>query len=437
MKGSWIILVAARYFKTRRKEKGYASTIVSTGGIAVGVMALISVLAVMNGFQQGFIGDILEISSYHLQLHNPTTLSESKLIELTEDVEGVEAVVPFIELQAMVSNEVSQPRGCLIRAVPKSAFQRDSGFSEHLELKAGSYFDSYTPGEGPPPVLIGAELSQNLNLVVGDQVSIFFLSGMNKTQPQGEQRKLTVGGIFRSGYYDFDLGWAFMPLEAVQAEGIDSESVIYGVKLKNRFQDSRVAERIRTLLPAAKVESWRSFNQAFFSALRMEKLLMTVLLGLIFLVVGVNSYHSLKRSVIERTEEIGALKTFGAPPLTIRSIFVAEGLMIGLGGGLLGVILGFLVSINVNALFRFAEGLVNSFQRVLVILSGPLMDGTEQEIFTIFSPQYFYLTDVPIRLLPGEVAGIFLAAVAASVLAAFAASRAVAVIHPKDVMRYE
>ncbi|MFW5826140.1 MAG: ABC transporter permease, partial [bacterium] len=226
--------------------------------------------------------------------------------------------------------------------------------------------------------------------------------------------------------------------DGLAALGLDRVERI-GVKLDERFRDRLVARRIRSALPEARVESWREYNRAIFGALRLEKTMMMVLVGLIFIVVAVNIYQSLRRSVVERTEEIGVLKALGAPPRPLQLVFVLEGLMIGLAGGLSGLVLGLAVSLNINAIFRAAEFVVNAVagagQWITAFFAGGGADGGAT--FSIFNPAYFYLEEVPAVVVPVEVAGVVLFAVASATVAAYAASRRVSEIAPADVLRYE
>lgn len=437
MNHRWILFAAARHIRSRRRERGHTAGILAVGGIAAGVMTLIVVLAVMNGFQLGTIEDILEINSYHLRVQpeQADVASQEALLERVRSVRGVSAAIPFTEIHALARGFYAQPSGLLIRAVPDSTAQVDPGFAARLPITAGR-FGLSEPGS----VVVGDDLADRIGLRVGDEVFVVNFGDEAQNLMQPEEVSLTVTGIFHTGYLEFDAGWAFTSLQtAAERLGADAAR-IWGVKLDNRFADRRMASQIAAHDGIAEVESWRTYNRAIFGALRLEKTLMMLLVGLIFIVVGVNIHQSLRRSVAERTEEIGVLKALGGRPVALQLVFVFEGLMIGLSGGLLGTILGLLVAYNINAVFAFAERVLAAGADIIawiVSVASPATQEAEPTDFRVFSPDYFYLDQVPTEVLLGELLGIFLFAVGSATVAAYVASRRVASIKPAEVLRYE
>lgn len=445
MSRRWILFVSARHFRTRRREKGHTAGVLSILGIAAGVMTLISVLAVMNGFQFGTIEDILEVGSFHLQVipaAGTGALDAPAVAEQIGRIRGVRATVPYAESWGLAYGYFPDPLAVRVRAVPPDVLTTDARFAANIDLVSGRW------ELGGGTVVMGQELARRLGVRVGDAVRIVGFSGtLSTTDPLTAEFELV--GVFRTGFLEYDAGWAFTALPAagtaaaaggdgLAALGLDRVERI-GVKLDERFRDRLVARRIRSALPEARVESWREYNRAIFGALRLEKTMMMVLVGLIFIVVAVNIYQSLRRSVVERTEEIGVLKALGAPPRPLQLVFVLEGLMIGLAGGLSGLVLGLAVSLNINAIFRAAEFVVNAVagagQWITAFFAGGGADGGAT--FSIFNPAYFYLEEVPAVVVPVEVAGVVLFAVASATVAAYAASRRVSEIAPADVLRYE
>lgn len=457
MEGSWILFVSRRHFRTKRREKGHTASVLSVTGIAAGVMTLVAVLAVMNGFQIGTIESILEINSYHLRIRGLTAAgepadslpetgaaarsadgdraaagpgaAERRFARRLDGVRGVATAVPFHELQTLARSRYAGPEAVVLRGVPGDIRTRDRGFAGNLEIVAGR-FDLTSAGT----VVIGIELARLLGTGVGDTVSFVNLGSESFNATDPAETELRVAGLFRTGFLDYDRSWGFISLEEARERFAAGAEVTWGVKLDNRFNDRLVASRFEEVLPqAARVVSWREFNRSIFGALRLEKTLMMLLVGLIFVVVGGNIYQSLRRSVVERTEEIAVLKALGAPPASIRTVFTIEGLLIGLLGGVIGVTLGLLVSENVNGVFALAEWVVNAATSLLQLLGGAIGEGR----FTIFSPAYFYITEVPTRAVLWETIGIFLFAVVSATAAAYFASFRVARIKPAEVLRNE
>ena len=423
---SFILFVAARYFRSRRRNKRIASSVLSVAGIAVGVMTLVVVLAVMNGFQSSFIEPILEVKSYHMLLAgNPQGR------DFWQELEGrkeVAAITPFHEFQAVIGLN----KACVIRAIPLDAMTRDSGFAE-----------SFDPDFDPPDstrlkrgMVVGSQLAAQLNLRVGDSVSVLTAS---PEALRSEGRSLQIAGVFKTGFYEIDLNWAFVSLDTAEKLGYD-EGMKYGIKLKNRFAESSFLQFLSDRLTSKDytVETWREYNKAFFGALRTEKTMMMILVGLIFVVVGFNIYNALRKSVYERMEEIATLKALGARGATLQSIFISEGFLIGVSGGGLGILIGLGVAVNIDRVFRLIEDLFNSW---LIPAVEWMIRPFAPQVFipqvSIFSPAVFYIEKVPAEVYFPEALFIMAFAVLCSLLAAYFASKRVTDADPAEIMRNE
>jgi len=434
MRLRFVLLVGLRYFRAKRENKKIASPILSATGIAVGVMTLVVVLAVMNGFQLSFVEPILEVKSYHVQIRSPdgSAVSEGAL-ERIRATRGVDAVVPFVELQSVAG--ASRP--CIIRGVDARAVEEDEGFIR-----------SFDPAYARPgwdrlrergTAVLGSELAGQLGVGVGDSVSFFVITGaaFEGLSPRGE--RLYVSGLFKTGFYEIDLSWAFVSLDTTEALA-DGAGTVYGIKLKDRFRDAEAADRLKDALSpdAASIESWREYNRVFFRALRTEKTVMMLLIGLIFVVVGFNIFHSLRRSVYERRAEIATLKSLGASNRSIRNVFVSEGILVGALGSLLGLVAGLLLAAHINAFFRLVEAVANEaiIPAVRLVLE-PVAGELAIAPVSIFSPSVFYIEQVPVRVMFVEVFIVCLAAVACSSLAAHVASAGIVRFRPAVIIRNE
>jgi len=431
----WIGFVAARYVSQGRRNS--PSPVLSVLGIATGVLALTVIIAVMNGFQLGFIESILEISSYHLRLEGIPAATGNKLAGELYSLQEVLAVLPFRELNVLLRGRQVNPRGALVRGVPRNAMDLDQGLAGHLEIEEG-FFDL----DDPYNIVLGAELARQLSVRTGDRVSLLSITDGIRFEEEGGNDFYTVRGIFRSGFYEYDLGWAFMDIDkAAQLSG-ELTVPILGIKLKNRWQDQKAADEIGKLLgdfdaPGASLASWREYNRSFFGALRTEKLIMFILVGLIFIVVGLNIFQAQRRIVLERREEIGLLRALGASDTAVRLVFACDGFIIGFAGAGLGLIPGLLIAFNIPAVFSFLEGTVNLFIAMLNSLFDLFGANAGAGEFALFSPQIFYIKEIPSRVIPHEVVLIFLFGFFSALFAAWFASGKVAGIKPAEVLRYE
>jgi lipoprotein-releasing system permease protein len=349
---------------------------------------------------------------------------------------GVTAIVPFVERQALIEGVFQRPRACMVRAVPPELFSLDHVQAGMLAPEEGAFDVS-----DPRAIVVGSELAAVMGARPGDVLSLtsYAIGAGGRPSPRRDELRLT--GVFHTGYYDFDTGLVFISLSAADAlygNGVPLART-WGVKIANRFDDARYLARIGALLKgtAYGVQSWRTYNRSFFDALFVEKLMMMVLVGIIFVVVGFNVYHSLRRSVFERMEEIAVLKAVGVPPRRIQLVFIVEGLFIGCTGGVAGLVAGLALSTNVSGVFSAVEWVVNRLLGAARMLLLPFSSSEAGGGFAIFSPTYFYLTKVPSHVFLQEAFLVAFFAVIACTGAAWAASRAVSRFRPSEVLRYE
>ena len=438
MSFKWISFIAARYIF--RPQKKSPSPVLSILGIGTGVFALIVILAVMNGFQLGFIESILEISSYHLRVGSlpAEKIDEARSQLLT--VNGIEAAVPFCEFQGLVRGKRGGQQTALIRGLPPNATELDPAMARRLEFE-----EAYFNLEDGQSALLGAELARRLGVRTGDEITMFsipsiFSAADNDENESGGLRSFTVTGIFRTGFYECDTTWIFIHIDS--AAFFSETGPVLGIKLKNRYHDRQALELARKTLgeipgfEKSVFSSWRDYNRSFFGALRTEKLFMFILVGLIFIVVGLNIYQAQRRAVLEHREEIGLLRAIGGGQQAVRWIFVCDGAIIGLSGASAGLVLGLLVSSNISSFFTFIENIVNSVIYIVNHIAGFFEAGGIGD-FYFFSPAVFYIKEIPSRIIPSEAVIIFLFGFLSALLAAWFASRKVSRIHPAEVLRYE
>lgn len=418
----WTIFVARRLLGSRR-SRGSGAAGLAILGITAGVATLIVVLAVMNGFQLGTIENILELNSFHLRVGtkmtldtfsepNPTIAAIRKTEERSSN--AFDTVVPFAEIQTLARGYWPEPQGIAIRAVPSDWLNRDQRAQEQVETVAGE-FDLTLPNS----IVLGAELANALGVRVGDPIALTHI-------PAGSGRpaevQLSVVGLFRSGYLDFDRNWGFVSLGVAATVLNAKDPVFYGVKLADRFNVESVTTLLAENLPADRFETWREFNSGIFGALRMEKTMMVLLIGLIFLVVAGNIYQLLRRSILERSQDIAILRALGASQHHLRQVFVLEGWLIGVFGSILGLSIGLVISGNLNGIFRGLEWITG-------------LAGTGG--VRVFSPAYFYIQEIPRRIFPIEVFTVTAGAIGVSATAARFAASSVVRVRPMELLRNE
>jgi lipoprotein-releasing system permease protein len=379
-------------------------------GIAVGVTALIIVLGVMGGLQKGYIDSILDISSFHLREEVPPDFPSDSL-ESIRALPGVASVVAFKETHVLALGPSGQALTLYLRAFQDGAERFDPSLVKALGIAEGGEL----PQEGS--IVLGKEAAASLGADIGTPIDFF---GIRQSEDEGVvpvRSSMPVGNIFDSGYYEFDSTMGFVPLESPEGlmDAFASVSTVLGIKLDDRYDDYRMAKEIQALLPedAGTVQSWRDYNRSFFGALRTEKSVMMILISLIFVVVGINIFHAMRRTIAAKMSDIAVLKACGAADIDIRRIFILDGLSIGVIGAAAGVI-------------RF---LASIFQGLGLASSG--------SDYRLFSPVYYYIEKIPVSISTGELLFIAATAIASTGLAALVAARRVSEAKPSEVFRNE
>lgn len=420
----WTAFIARRFATVDSRGRSATTSILATLGIAFGVMALIVILSVMNGFQMGYIESILEVSSSHVQIDG--TQEEIQAISGMKEVRSTSV---YSEAQTLMRGKYDKQMGVLLRFVDPDLARIDAGFASSAHVSDGS-FDISQSGT----VVLGYYLAYLLGVKVGDTVSILAISGNSSTDVFPDDADLVVTGFIQTGYYEIDSSFAFISNKTGFALSGERGPVLHaGIKLKKLDHDRQFIEKIAALYPSVKAESWRTYNHSFFGALEVEKNVLLLLMVLIFVVVTVNIYNSMRKSVYERREEISVLTSLGAQPSQVQRIFIVGGFGIGLSGGFLGLLAGMFLTVRINSVFALAENLVNG----LNIFVSALLGIPDDQAFSIFNPEYFYMSEIPVRMFFPEVLLIFLFGVVSAGCAAWMASHAIAKLKPAEVLRYE
>jgi len=334
-------MIARRYLRSKRKEKFISfTTWAAAVGIAIGVMALIVVIAVMTGFQDEIRDRILGVNPHMLisdlsgEIVNP-----DQVVAAVKNTEGVAAAFPFITFQGL-----AQSGRRVSGVVVKGMDPKDLSFLSHL-VKEGGVDALREKGT----VLVAKELARELGVKTGDVFTILVpFGGISPMGATPETVRVRVGGIFQTGMYDIDNMLMVMSLADVQAllgggiTGIE-------VKLKDVYAADTVRAAVAQKLGLRYIiRTWMEMNRNLFSALKLEKVAMFIILVLIIFVASFNIISSLVMTVMEKKKDIAILKAMGAKNRSIMKIFMAEGLAIGVFGALVGSVIGYLMCVIQN-----------------------------------------------------------------------------------------
>lgn len=423
----WISAVAARFARVDRSGRSAVTSFLATLGVCCGVMTLVTVMSVMNGFQMSFIDSILEISSYHLRVSGIPDAMSDRFRRAAVSEKGVVSVSRFREAQTLMTGRNGRESAAVIRAVEPSVMESDDGFRRELEIVSGSFDLS-----SDDSVVLGSYLARRLGVRTGDRVNLLVMSGGADVNLLSADRILTVTGLFTSGYSEINGSYAFISLESAKKYFGASSGTVWGIKLRNSSDDAYAVSCFRRDFPDADVSSWRDYNKSFFGALRIEKNMLMLLVALIFIVVGINIYNGTRRLVFERRTDIAVFSAIGAGASEIKSIFLMRGFMTGAAGSVSGAVLGLLVSVNTQFLFGALSSVMYHFQCFFAALFSP-----DSLIYIQENMTYGVYADIPARIFFPEVLLTACFGLAAPVLASWAAGRNVLEMTPAEVLHDE
>ncbi|MFM1919228.1 MAG: hypothetical protein RLZZ303_862 [Candidatus Hydrogenedentota bacterium] len=411
--------IATRYLRGKRKNRFVSLiTIISVAGVAVGVMTLIVVMSVMTGFdialRDTIIGNRAHLRAYSISGQNMYEWQDAiaQLRELNPEITGAG---PIIETEALLKNG-GATTGCLVIGVDPALESSVTDLNTNLSDAGGRDFgEGRAPGE--KEIVLGYRLAQRIGAGLGSEIAVFTprvtIGALGSRR--GGQVFLTVSGISQARMHDFDSLYAFVDIQTAQMlTGKDGVNAIH-MKLSDPDLAGRVADRISDKLPFH-ARTWYDDQEAFFKALEQEKMVMFIILSFVVLVAAFNITSTLIMVVMEKRRDIGILRTLGASTQSILGLFILNGLMIGLGGTLVGLIGGTLFILNLNPI---AEGLAS--------LLGVDLD----------TSQVYYFDHIPAKLVPADITVIAITAVILSFLSTLYPAWSAARVDPVDALRNE
>jgi lipoprotein-releasing system permease protein len=416
--------VAARYLRGKRKNRFISLiTIISMAGVAVGVMALIVVLSVMTGFQTALRETIIGNRAHLLVFERrpqPLTNTEPLMAALKEKNPEIVAAAPFIQVQGLIRAGRSgsfRHEGAFILGVDPALETAVTNLADNLTTQDGRSFGSGDlPGD--KEIVLGYDLARKLAVGTGSQVAVY--SPRTRIGPGGPTFTpiwLTVSGRAdtKMSEYDSHYGWVNLNTARLLTgyEGVDG----IHCKLTDPDDAQAVSQRIEGDSElGCRAVTWYESQQAFFGALKQEKLVMFIILSFIVLVAAFNITSTLIMVVMEKRRDIGILRTIGVSTSSILTLFMMEGLFIGSCGTMVGVVCGSLIAYYINPIIEFIAGILN---------------------VELWDKTIYYFDRVPSEVVPFDVAVITLSAIALTFLSTLYPAWSASRVDPVDALRYE
>lgn len=417
------LLIGLRYTRAQPRQSGSSNrfisfiALISLLGLALGVAALIVVLSVMNGFQKELRTRILGVVS-HVQIsaQDGALTDWQTTMQLAVRNQRVLAAAPFVQEQGMLSFD-GEVRGMIVRGVLPEMENGVADFAAHMRvgqlatLRAGEF-----------GMILGSELARALRVAVGDKVTLLAPQGLvTPVAVMPRMKQFRIVGIFEVGMFEFDSGLALIHLSDAQTLYRMGDDVS-GVRLKvdDLFAAPRIGREIiptlRTVAPNVWVSDWTRSHANFFRAVEIEKRMMFLILLLIVAVAAFNIVSTLVMAVQDKRADIAILRTLGASPQSIMSIFVVQGMLIGLIGLAAGVAGGVVLALNVDVV-------VPALERTLGL--------------QFLAKDVYYISDLPSDLQWRDVGIISVVSFVLTVLATLYPSWRASKTQPAEALRYE
>jgi len=408
------LFIGLRYLRAKRRTRFVSFiTLISLLGIALGVAALIVILSVMNGFEGELRGRFLSMSAHgSVSAASGRTQEWESLLEQVSAEPGVKAAAPFIQMEGMIQSG-RELIAVLVHGVEPALERELSG--DMINMVEGS-FDVLQPGERS--IILGRMLAYNLGVHLGDSVILLVPKPVGDGTLEPVLERFVTRGVFEAGLQNHDGVLALVhaaDVAAIMGFGAAVNSVRF--RADDVMAAPGIAQSLQTKLgDDYSTSDWTIENGSFFRAIRLEKMMMSLILSLIIGVAAFNIVASLVMVVTDKTTDIAVLRTLGMGPQGVVRVFFVQGAVIGWAGVAIGVGLGVVLAINVPTLVPFLEQLFG---------------------FQIMPGDVYYVTDIPSELESQDVIVISISAFILTSLATLYPARRAALVNPAAALRYE
>jgi len=416
---SWEIGLALRYLRAKRKEGGVATiAVISFIGIMLAVAVLISVMSIMSGFRSELLGRMLAFNGHmYVQGQVLTSPDREAALKRIQAVPGVASASPLNEAQSLI-RVGSYTTGAIVKGIRPEDLAKTQYVFDSLSPQERASF-----GKGPyggDRILVGAALANSMGLRVGDPVTLYSPTGADSAFGNlgGLEKTYFVGGLFRSGAADYDRAFIFMPLEQQQLFfGKEGVWDAIEIKVDDPDQVGALTAAIRDAAgPGSVVSDWRERLAAFYGALKVERVAMSIILGLVVAIAAMNIISGIVMLVKNKGRDIAILRTIGASPSAILRVFFMAGAMIGVAGTIAGLILGLLFCWNIGSIQHFLEFVLQT---------------------KLFDSDVYMLDAIPALVDPVDVTWVAFWSLLMSCIASLPPSWNASRIDPVEALRYE
>ena len=417
----WELDLALKYLRTKRKDGGVAViAIISFVGIALAVTALISVLSIMNGFRDELLSRTLAFNGDAYVYGHPLNdfAHRDDMLKRLRAISGVTQVSPYVESYVLAQGPDSHAQPAAVRGLDADILQKTPIIAGNIEK--GGHLEQFGQGDyGGDGVLVGDGVAQDLGVGVGDKLELYTPSGgATAFGSAPTQKSYTIIGLFKSGVSVVDDGYIYMPLPQAQLFfGREDEWDTVEIMVDKPDEVARFRDPLRQAAgTGALIQDWTQRNAPLWNALQVERTAMRFILSFIVIIATLNIVSGIVMLVKNKTRDVAILRTMGADRAAISRVFFLAGTMIGVGGTVAGLLLGVLFCANIEGIQTLIEHLFH---------------------VTVFDPKIYYLSHVPAKMEPGEVAFVAIGSLLAACISTFFPAAWASKLEPVEALRYE